>query len=170
MASEPDFAYQIVKMRAEDWPAVEEIYQQGIATEDATFETESPGWENWSAKHPPHCRLVARDEQRVLGWAAISPVSARRVYAGVAEVSIYIAEAARRKGVGKGLLYALIEQSEQNGIWTLQAGIFPENKASISLHKSCGFREVGRREKIGQLKGVWRDVILLERRSRLMVK
>lgn len=106
----------------------------------------------------------------MLGWAALSPVSARRVYAGVAEVSIYIAEAARGKGIGKGLLSTLIEQSEQNGIWTLQAGIFPENTASIAMHKSCGFREVGRREKIGQLKGVWRDVILFERRSRIIGK
>jgi len=117
-----------------------------------------------------HSHLVARNEQRVLGWAALSPVSARRVYAGVAEVSIYIVEVARGKGVGKGLLSALIEQSEEHGIWTLQAGIFPENTASITLHRSCGFREVGRREKIGQLKGVWRDVILLERRSRIIGK
>jgi len=167
MASNPCLSYQIVNMRAEDWPAVEKIYRQGIATENATFETESPEWKNWNANHHAHSRLVARHEQRVLGWAALSPVSARRVYAGVAEVSIYIAEAARGKGIGKGLLSALIEQSEQNGIWTLQAGIFPENTASITLHKSCGFREVGRREKIGQLKGVWRDVILLERRSHL---
>lgn len=162
--------YQIIEMRAEDWPSVEELYRQGIATENATFESESPGWENWSAKHHVHSRLVARDQQRVLGWAALSPVSARRVYAGVAEVSIYIAEAARGKGLGKALLCALIEHSEQNGIWTLQAGIFPENAASIALHKSCGFRLVGRREKIGQLKGLWRDVILLERRSRLTGK
>jgi phosphinothricin acetyltransferase len=170
MASKPHLSYQIVNMRAEDWPAVEKIYRQGIATEDATFETECPDWENWNAKHHVHSRLVARHEQRVLGWAALSPVSTRRVYAGVAEVSIYIAEAARGKGVGKGLLSALIEHSEQNGIWTLQAGIFPENAASIALHKSCGFREVGRRERIGQLKGIWRDVILLERRSRLIGK
>jgi len=167
MASNPRLSYQIVNMRAEDWPAVEKIYRQCIVTENATFETEASDWENWNAKHHAHSRLVARNEQRVLGWAALSPVSARRVYAGVAEVSIYIAEAARGKGIGKGLLSALIEQSEQNGIWTLQAGIFPENTASITLHKSCGFREVGRREKIGQLKGVWRDVILLERRSHL---
>ena len=170
MGSNQRVEYQIIEMRPHDWPVVEELYRQGIATENATFEIESPGWENWNAKHHAHSRLVASDQQRVLGWAALSPVSTRRVYAGIAEVSIYIAEAARGKGVGKGLLSALIEQSEQNGIWTLQAGIFPENAASIALHKSCGFREVGRREKIGQLNGVWRDVILLERRSRVVGK
>lgn len=158
--------FQIVSMRPDDWAAVEEIYLQGIATENATFETESPGWENWSARHHMHSRLVARTGGRVLGWAALSPVSMRRVYAGVAEVSIYVADAARGQGVGRALLPALIEQSEQNGIWTLQAGIFPENAPSIALHKSCGFREVGRREKIGKLNGVWRDVVLLERRSK----
>jgi len=158
--------FQIVNMRPEDWPAVEAIYLQGIATGNATFETESPGWENWSAKHHSHSRLIARAGGRVLGWAALCPVSARRVYAGVAEVSIYVADAAQGQGIGKALLHALIEQSEQHGIWTLQAGILPENKASLALHKSCEFREVGRREKIGLLKGVWRDVILLERRSK----
>lgn len=170
MGTKPHVEYQIIKMCADDWPAVEEIYRQGIAGENATFESESPGWENWSAKHHVHSRLVACDKQRVLGWAALSLVSTRRVYAGVAEVSIYIAETARGKGVGKGLLSALIEQSEQNGMWTLQAGIFPENAASLALHKSCGFREVGRREKIGQLNGVWRDVIMVERRSRVVGK
>jgi len=158
--------FQIVNMRPEDWPVVEAIYLQGIATGNATFETKSLGWENWNAKHHAHSRLVARGGETVLGWAALSPVSTRRVYAGVAEVSIYIADEARGKGVGRVLLKALIEHSEQNGIWTLQAGIFPENTGSITLHKSCGFREVGRREKIGQLKGVWRDVVLLERRSK----
>ncbi len=152
-------------MQPEDWPAVEEIYRQGIATGNATFETETPGWEKWNAGHHPHSRLVARDQRQVLGWAALSPVSIRLVYAGVSEVSIYVADTARGKGVGKALLTTLIEHSELNGIWTLQAGIFPENAASISLHRSCGFREVGRREKIGHLKGVWRDVVLLERRS-----
>ncbi len=158
--------FQIVSMRPDDWPAVEAIYLEGLATGKASFETESPGWANWSAKHHLHSRLVARADERVLGWAALSPVSTRPVYAGVAEVSIYIADAARGQGVGKALLHALIEQSEQNGIWTLQAGIFPENTASIALHESCGFRQVGRREKIGKLNGVWRDVVLLERRSK----
>ena len=157
-------------MRPEDWPVVEAIYLQGISTGDATFETESLGWENWSPKHHAHSRLVARAGETVLGWAALSPVSTRCVYAGVAEVSIYIADAARGQGVGKALLHALIDQSEQNGIWTLQAGIFPENATSIALHKSCGFREVGRRERIGKLNGVWRDVALLERRSPLIGK
>jgi phosphinothricin acetyltransferase len=160
--------FRIIAMRPEDWGAVEEIYREGIATGNATFEIESPGWETWSAKHHSHSRLVARDERRILAWAALSPVSARRVYAGVAEVSIYVADSARGQGIAKALLTALIEQSEQNGIWTLQAGIFPENLASITLHKTCGFREVGLREKIGQLAGIWRDVVLLERRSSVM--
>lgn len=153
-------------MLPEHWPEVERIYLEGIATGNATFETESPGWENWDEKHHRHSRLVARDEKGLLGWAALSPVSTRRVYAGVAEVSIYVAEAAQGKGVGRALLANLVEQAEQHGIWTLQAGIFPENRASITLHKAYGFREVGVRERIGQLRGVWRDVVLLERRGR----
>lgn len=152
-------------MQPSDWPAVEQIYLEGIATGNATFETESPGWEKWNSAHHPHSRLIARDGDNVLGWAALSPVSARRVYAGVAEVSVYVAASAQGKGIGKLLLTELIRQSEQNGIWTLQASIFPENAASLALHKSLGFREVGRRAKIGQLRGQWRDTILLERRS-----
>ena len=170
MKSKPGFEYQIVSMCAEDWLAVEKIYRQGIATENATFETESPGWESWNANHLLHSRLIARDRHGVLGWAALSPVSTRRVYAGVADLSIYIADAARGKGIGKSLLNALVDESEHNGIWTLQAGIFPENTTSLALHKSSGFREVGRRERIGQMKGLWRDVILLERRSRVAGK
>jgi len=146
-------------------PAVLEIYRQGIATGNATFETETPSWEKWTAEHLPHSRIVARNGACVLGWAALSPVSGRCVYAGVAEVSIYIAEEARGLGVGRALLEELIRQSENNGLWTLQAGIFPENEASIRLHKSCGFREVGRRERIGKLGDRWRDTVLLERRS-----
>ena len=161
----PIVPYHIEPMRPEHWPSVEDIYRQGIATKNATFEIDSPGWDAWDGKHHRHSRLVARDGQEILGWAALTSVSTRRVYEGVAEVSVYVAEAARGRGVGKALLQALIEQSEQNGIWTLQAGIFPENTASIALHKSLGFREVGRREKLGQLQGKWRDVILLERRS-----
>ena len=152
-------------MQASDWAVIREIYSQGIATGHATFETEVPSWEKWNSSHHSHSRLIARDNQRVLGWAALSPVSGRGVYAGVAEVSIYIGDRARGKGIGKSLLNSLIEASELSGVWTLQAGIFPENTASIALHKSCGFREVGIRTRIGQLKGRWRDVLLLERRS-----
>jgi L-amino acid N-acyltransferase YncA len=151
-------------MQPEHWPAVERIYLEGIATGNATFETESPGWQIWDSKHHGHSRLVALEGQDILGWGALSPVSTRRVYAGVAEISIYVAEAARGKGVGRALLPALVDQAEKNGIWTLQAGIFPENRASIALHKAFGFREVGVRERIGQLRGVWRDVLLMERR------
>ena len=149
-----------------DGPAVLEIYRQGIATGNATFETETPPWEKWTAAHLPHSRIVARDGTGVLGWAALSAVSGRCVYAGVAEVSIYIAEREQGRGVGRALLEELIRQSEKNGLWTLQAGIFPENRASIGLHKSCGFREVGRRERIGKLGESWRDTVLLERRSK----
>jgi L-amino acid N-acyltransferase YncA len=155
----------ITPMQSEDWPAVEEIYRQGIGTGNATFETASPGWEEWNASHHPQPRLVVREEDHVVAWAAHSPVSARRVYAGVAEVSIYVAATARGKGIGKALLLALIEQSELHGIWTLQAGIFAENVSSIALHKSSGFREVGLRERIGKLDDMWRSVVLMERRS-----
>jgi len=155
-------------MQPSDWPAVERIYLEGIATGNATFETESPGWEKWNSAHHPHSRLIAKDGDALVGWAALSPVSTRRVYAGVAEVSVYVAASAQRKGIGRLLLTELIRQSEQNGTWTLQAGVFPENAASIALHKSLGFREVGRRMKIGQLRGRWRDTVLLERRSEVV--
>lgn len=151
-------------MLPDHWEAVREIYAEGIATGNATFETEILDYEKWNGGHLKDCRLVAVGNA-VLGWAALSPVSARHVYRGVAEVSVYVAAAARGRGVGKALLEALIEQSESHGIWTLQAGIFPQNSASIALHKSCGFREVGVRQRIGALKSVWRDVLLLERRS-----
>jgi len=155
-------------MRPDDWPAVEAIYREGIATGLATFETETPSWERWDAAHRPDCRLVVRAGERVLGWAALSPVSDRCVYAGVAENSIYIAAAARGRGIGKALLRALVEASEAAGIWTLQTGIFPENAASLALHQVCGFRIVGIRERIGQLHGTWKDVVFLERRSRVV--
>lgn len=152
-------------MRPEDWEAVRSIYLQGIATGNATFATSAPTWEEWDATHQPFCRLVARSADELIGWAALSPYSRRRVYAGVAEISIYIAESARGRGVGASLMSALIDESEQNGIWTLQAGIFPENEASVALHQRFGFRVVGVRERIGQMNGVWRDVVLMERRS-----
>jgi L-amino acid N-acyltransferase YncA len=152
-------------MTPEDWPAVRRIYGEGIATGNATFATELPDWQNWDSSHRPDCRLIASDENEILGWAALSPVSARQVYAGVAEVSVYIAASARGTGVGKALLRALIEESERRGIWTLQAGIFPENVTSVSLHKSLGFREVGVRQRVGKMGNRWRDVLLLERRS-----
>ena len=158
----------IDKMSSGDWDAVRAIYLEGIATRDATFETDAPDWEKWDRDHLPACRLVARSGDQIIGWATLSPVSGRCVYAGVASLSIYVAETARGQGVGKALLQALIEASEQQGIWTLEAGIFPENTASIALHTSCGFREIGRRERIGQMAGVWRDVIFMERRSQVV--
>ncbi len=149
-----------------DWPEVRAIYLEGIATGNATFETEAPSWDAWDAAHLRPARLTARDAGgRLLGWAALTPVSGRCVYAGVGDLSVYVAASARGRGVGRALLMALIEASERSGIWTLQAGVFPENKASLELHRRCGFREVGRRERIGRMNGVWRDVILMERRS-----
>jgi phosphinothricin acetyltransferase len=155
----------IEAMRDDDWPEVRRIYLEGLETGDATFETEAPTWERWDIGHRPDCRLVARARDEILGWAALSPISSRRAYAGVAEVSIYVAAAARGRGVGKALLNALITESERAGVWTLQASIFPENVASVRLHKQEGFREVGRREAIAQRSGIWRDTLLLERRS-----
>ncbi|MBZ0278381.1 MAG: GNAT family N-acetyltransferase [Anaerolineae bacterium] len=160
--------FMIEPMQAADWPQVRAIYLEGIATGQATFETEAPEWDAWDAKHRPDCRLVARSGDTILGWAALTPVSSRCVYAGVAEESVYIAAAARGQGVGKILLARLVTESESAGLWTLQAGIFPENTASIALHKICGFREVGRREKIGQMNGVWRDTVFMERRSQVV--
>lgn len=148
-----------------DWEQVKEIYLEGIATGNATFETAAPSWEQWDAAHFFFARLVARLEGKLIAWAAISPVSQRCVYGGVAEVSVYVSASSRRSGVGRKLLQALIDESEQNGIWTLQAGMFPENSGSLALHQSCGFREVGRRRRIGKMNGIWRDTVLLERRS-----
>ena len=156
----------IESLLPEDWPAVREIYLEGIATGNATFEQSAPEWNKWDASHLPHARIVARsDTGPVLGWAALSGVSSRCVYAGVAEVSIYIAAEALGRGVGRQLMHRLIAESEAAGIWTLQAGIFPENTASIALHQQAGFRMIGRRERIGQMNGRWRDVVLMERRS-----
>jgi L-amino acid N-acyltransferase YncA len=147
-----------------DWPEVARIFADGIATGDATFETEVASWEAWNAAHPEH-RVVAELDGRLAGWAALSPYSDRCCYRGVAEESVYVASWAQGQGVGRALLEELIARSDDAGIWTLQAGIFPENKASLRLHLGCGFRLVGVRERIGELNGEWRDVLLLERRS-----
>lgn len=152
-------------MTPADWEQVRSIYLEGVREGNSTFETEAPSWEAWDEAHHKTPRLVMRDGDRVLGWAALSPVSKRRVYSGVAEVTIYVTQSARGKGIGRALLEALIEESERAGIWTLQASIFPENVASIDLHLKCGFREVGKRDRIAMLHGVWRDTILFERRS-----
>ena len=152
-------------MLAEDWPSVRSIYLEGIATGHATFETDAPSWDAWDAAHLRECRLVAAESDRILGWAALSPVSGRCVYAGVAEVSVYVGAGARGRGVGRQLLHALVAESERHGLWTLQAGIFPENVSCVAIHHRCGFRLVGRREKIGQMNGTWRDILLHERRS-----
>jgi phosphinothricin acetyltransferase len=161
-------ACEIAPLTPADWPAVRAIFKEGIATGNATFEIAAPEWPEWDAKHLPHSRLVAREAAEIVGWAALSPVSSRPVYRGVAEVSIYVAAHARGQGIGKALLAALIAESETHGIWTLQAGIFPENAASIDLHQKTGFRMVGRRERIGCLDGAWRDTVLLERRSAIV--
>lgn len=157
--------FSIRNLKEQDWPAVRSIFEEGIATGNATFETEAPSWEAWDTAHLKGCRLVATDAERVVGWAALGRVSGRCVYAGVAEVSIYVSAGERGRGIGRRLLQTLVTESEQNGIWTLQAGIFPENTASIALHRNCGFRLIGRREKLGQMKGCWRDVLMFERRS-----
>jgi L-amino acid N-acyltransferase YncA len=158
-------SFSILPLTAEHWTEVRSIYLEGIATGNATFQQTAPDWKEWDESHLSASRLVARDKQKVLGWAALSPVSRRTVYAGVAEVSIYVAESARGNGVGSELMSNLISNSEAVGIWTLQAGIFPENTASLQLHKNAGFREVGLRVRLGCLRGQWRDVVLLERRS-----
>ncbi|HKO43479.1 MAG TPA: GNAT family N-acetyltransferase [Pyrinomonadaceae bacterium] len=157
----------IDNLKASDWEQVRSIYLEGIATGDATFETSAPDWVKWDADHLAEPRLVYREGEKIFGWAALSPVSGRCVYAGVAEVSVYVAQDNRGRGVGRALLSALVDRSEQKGIWTLQAGVFPENRPSIELHQKCGFRQVGTRERPGQMAGVWRDVVLLERRSKV---
>ncbi|WP_186578263.1 GNAT family N-acetyltransferase [Aquibacillus kalidii] len=159
------FKIVIDKMYTEDWDEVRGIYLDGIATGNATFQKEAPTWEQWDNAHVPECRLVARIAGQVVGWAALSPVSSRCVYSGVGEVSVYVSQWRSGKGIGSLLLNSLIKISEQNDFWTLQSGVFPENKGSLQLHKKCGFREVGRRERIGKMDGKWRDTILLERRS-----
>jgi phosphinothricin acetyltransferase len=155
----------ITTMTPADWERVRAIYLEGIASGQATFETEAPTWEQWDAAHHPFARLIARMEEPVVGWAAISPVSLRRCYAGVAEVSVYVSEAHRGRGIGRLLLLAAITESERHGIWTLQGATFSTNEASLRLQRACGFHPIGRRERIAQLHGEWRDTILTERRS-----
>ncbi|UPK72467.1 GNAT family N-acetyltransferase [Chitinophaga filiformis] len=147
------------------WQEVKGIYESGIATGNATFQTTVPEWEEWDKGHTKDCRYVAIENGKVLGWVALSPVSGRCVYAGVAEVSVYVSEDARGKGIGDLLLKKAIKESEKHSFWTLQSGIFPENTASIKLHEKNGFRNVGYREKIGKMNGIWRDTVLMERRS-----
>ena len=168
MCSGPAENLKIEAMAPQDWDAVRAIYLEGISTGNATFEKSAPDWQVWDASHLKSCRLVARLDSEILGWAALSPVSGRCVYSGVAEVSVYVAERARGRKIGSRLLDALVTASESEGIWTLQAGIFPENLPSIETHKRNGFRIVGTREKLGSMDGRWRDVILMERRSAIV--
>ena len=151
-------------MLAADWPAVAAIYTEGIATRAATFEAEPPGYDSFDASHHAEHRLVAVEDGRVVGWVALAPTSSRACYAGVAESSVYVAESARSRGVGRALMEALVASARRGGIWTIQAGMFPENVASVALHENLGFRFVGRFERIAQLDGVWRDTVLLELR------
>jgi L-amino acid N-acyltransferase YncA len=156
---------RIEPLRTEHWPDVARIYAEGIATRNATFETEVPSWDAWDSAHLAEHRLVATEGEAVLGWAALVPVSERCVYGGVVENSVYVAASAQGRRLGGALLDALVDSTEAAGIWTIQTGIFPENEASVRLHERAGFRVVGRRERLGKLDGVWRDVLLLERRS-----
>jgi L-amino acid N-acyltransferase YncA len=152
-------------LRADDWPTVAAIWTEGIATGNATFETDVPSWDEFERTRRPGHRLVAVEGGRVIGWAALTPASSRECYAGVAENSVYVAAAARGRGVGLALLEALVAGADAAGIWTIQTSVFPENAASLALHERVGFRVVGRRERIAQLDGVWRDTLFLERRS-----
>lgn len=156
----------IRNMEIKDWENVSRIYRLGIDTGIATFEKEIPSWNTWDTAHLRSCRLIAEKDQKIVGWAALSPVSGRCVYGGVAEVSVYVDINYNNNGIGTRLLQELIKESEKNGIWTLQSGIFPENKASIQLHKKLGFREIGFREKIGKKDGVWYDNVIFEKRSK----
>ena len=159
--------FTIEEMKECDWAQVSAIYLAGIKTERATFQSEVPAWEDWNKSHSQSCRLVAKSGDNILGWVALSPVSSRCVYAGVAEVSIYIDESCRGQKIGTALLTALVKRSEENGFWMLQSGIIKENIASISLHKTCGFRVLGVRERLGKMgNGKWHDVVLMERRSK----
>ena len=155
-------------LRADDWPEVARIYREGIETGNATFETEVPSWETWDAAHLRAHRLVAERGGQIVGWIALLPVSSRECYSGVAEISEYVSEEARSQGIGRELLAAAIESSERGGIWTLQTSVFPENEASLRLLRRFGFREVGVRERIGRLHGIWRNTVLVERRSEVV--
>ena len=155
-------------LEPEDWPVAAEIYWDGMRDGLATFETEVPAWEEWDRGHLPHHRLVAEILGEVVGFAAFAPASSRRCYAGVAENSVYVARSARGLGIGRALLEALIEGAEEAGIWTIQTSIFPENRASLALHERCGFRVVGKRERIARRDGIWRDTLFLERRSEVV--
>ena len=157
----------IREFKEEDYPAVKEIYQQGIDTGHATFQTQAKEWQEWDSTVLDICRLVAIERSKIVGWAALSSISDRCVYGGVSEVTVYVANDSHKKGIGHKLLFTLIAETEKNNIWTLQAGIFPENEASIKLHQKNGFRIVGIRERLGQMNGSWRDVVLLERRSKI---
>ena len=159
-------AVEIRNLRPEDWPCVAEIYWDGMRDGLATFETEVPSWEHWEQAHS--LRLVAESDGEVVGWAALSPASARRCYAGVAENSVYVARHAQGRGIGRALLGALIKRARLAGVWTIQTSVFPENDASLKLHRSVGFRVVGVRERIGKRDGLWRDTVLMERRSEVI--
>jgi L-amino acid N-acyltransferase YncA len=159
---------QIDSLRESDWERVRAIYLEGLATGQASFETEAPSWADWDAAHLAHSRMVARAAGRLVAWAALTPMSRRRCYAGVAEVSIYVAAAARGHGIGRRLLGELVASSERHGIWTLFGSTFPENAASLRAQAACGFRVMGRRERIAQHHGVWRDTVITERRSRVV--
>lgn len=165
LAARPATAVDVEPMRAEDWPAVRAIYAAGIASGNATFETEPPDWARWNVSHLADHRFVARREGRVIGWVALAPVSDRCAYAGVAEDSVYVSSEARGQGVGRRLLEAVISSADADDIWTIQTGIFPENAVSIDLHRRCGFRIVGIRERLGRFDGSWRDVVFMERRK-----
>lgn len=155
-------------MYPEDWPEVSRIYKEGIATGFATFEKEIPTYENWDKAHIKQCRLISCEDDIITGWAALSPVSSRCVYGGVGEVSVYVSKDHRGKSIGKQLLLSLIDDSEKAGYWTVQSGIFPENNASIKIHELCGFRLIGRRERVGKLDGKWKDNLIFERRSTIV--
>ncbi|AXI07864.1 GNAT family N-acetyltransferase [Oceanobacillus sp. 143] len=158
----------IDNMKENDWEQVHDIFIEGINTGNATFEKEAPSWEAWNKKYLEDCRLVVRDGDKVIGWAALLSTSTQKAYHGVAELSIYLGSESKGRGIGTSLLIALIKMSEAHGFWTLQSGIFIENSASIHLHEKAGFRKVGVRKRVGKLNGVWRDVMLMERRSEVV--